>query len=1112
MEGMTKGKVFVTLVAVCILGGFATAFAFVEPSQPAPGGNVSGPLTIGSDGQEKEGPLTVNTDGSAAEGLIVENGELEVRNGESSFSSSSYSDPDNAHTYDAKFGGSNRGIAARGTSIFLGPVGIVDLNPDGSLDLDVNGQVGAEEYCDEDGNNCYTIQQLASGSPSIDDLTDGISDESTTVFLGLNAGGSNTGASNTALGIDALAQNTTGFANTALGHSTMRLNTTGGNTLAVGAFSLANNTTGNNNTGVGSYALEDNSTGSSNVAVGAESLRRNTTGGANAAMGWRALNMNTTGAGNVGVGYQAMNNNSTGGLNTALGFNALGANTSGQQNVGVGASALQGVTQGINNTSVGYNAGLSVSTGNRNVLLGASAGDAISSGANNIAIGYGAEVASTTGSQQLSIGNLIYGTGLNGINDTISTGSVGVGDRVPDATLKLDVEGQVGATEYCDENGANCVPAGSLGGGTPTLAQVTAQGATTTDNIFTGNVTIGENDILDFGNSTTQEDHISLFGSGVTGYGLGMEGSTMYSRSNGFHRWYIGELANGGASENMELDSNSLNFNNKTAIQYSDSWFRFNPNSQFSSGSYTPGLLRVDGGLEVDGRPMISNTGAIHTARYTDDSRYGFFEARNNSGNRGFYFGWGDGSGQVDLNLEASNRLFISGGSVGIFDATPDGSLLLDVEGQLGASFYCDQNGANCNSITDLASAGSVNDLTDGLSNTSRNDVFLGEGAGITSTGNENTGIGIESLGNNSSGGANTAVGTFAMNANLTGGNNTAIGNRALFGSTNRNNTTAIGAYVLESNSGSDNTAIGSEAMRNNGAGGVNTAIGYRALNLNDNGFGNTVIGYLGMEKNTSGSWNAAIGVNALKELDGGQRNVAIGTSALQSLETTASLNVAIGDQAANGQTTGNQNIAIGYNVALNDPAGSNQMTIGNLIYGTGINGQASGISSGNVGIGVKVPSYRLEVDGTAGKTGGGSWSNSSDLRLKDVYSAYEYGLDEIAALGPVRFSYKEGNARGLKSGTQEIGFIAQEVQKVIPDAVTEGEDGFLDFNMHAINVALVNAVKEVVLKISGITQRVDMQQMEVDVLQAQMHQAEERIEAQEKRIQDLEELIRQNQ
>jgi hypothetical protein len=42
-------------------------------------------------------------------------------------------------------------------------------------------------------------------------------------------------------------------------------------------------------------------------------------------------------------------------------------------------------------------------------------------------------------------------------------GNVGIGDTTPDAGLKLDVEGKVGATEYCDQDGGNCTPAASLG-------------------------------------------------------------------------------------------------------------------------------------------------------------------------------------------------------------------------------------------------------------------------------------------------------------------------------------------------------------------------------------------------------------------------------------------------------------------------------------------------------------------------------------------------------------------------------------------------------------------------------------------------------------------------
>ena len=46
-----------------------------------------------------------------------------------------------------------------------------------------------------------------------------------------------------------------------------------------------------------------------------------------------------------------------------------------------------------------------------------------------------------------------------------ATGDIGIGDTTPDGSLKLDVEGQVGATQYCDQNGGNCFTPSSVGGG-----------------------------------------------------------------------------------------------------------------------------------------------------------------------------------------------------------------------------------------------------------------------------------------------------------------------------------------------------------------------------------------------------------------------------------------------------------------------------------------------------------------------------------------------------------------------------------------------------------------------------------------------------------------------
>ncbi len=100
-------------------------------------------------------------------------------------------------------------------------------------------------------------------------------------------------------------------------------------------------------------------------------------------------------------------------------------------------------------------------------------------------------------------------------------------------------------------------------------------------------------------------------------------------------------------------------------------------------------------------------------------------------------------------------------------------------------------------------------------------------------------------------------------------------------------------------------------------------------------------------------------------------------------------------------------------------------------------------------------------LNGTAAKTGGGSWSTLSDARMKNLTGEYHKGLNEIIQLNPVTFTYKAGNPRELNSNEPPIGFVAQDVQKIFPEAVSECKDGYFDFNIHAVNVALVNAVKE---------------------------------------------------
>jgi len=102
-----------------------------------------------------------------------------------------------------------------------------------------------------------------------------------------------------------------------------------------------------------------------------------------------------------------------------------------------------------------------------------------------------------------------------------------------------------------------------------------------------------------------------------------------------------------------------------------------------------------------------------------------------------------------------------------------------------------------------------------------------------------------------------------------------------------------------------------------------------------------------------------------------------------------------------------------------------------------------------------------LVVNGAAAKPGGGSWATWSDKRLKDIQGNYEKGLNEIVLLQPVKYNYKKDNTRKLPSDKNYTGFIAQDVQKVFPEAVNQEPDGFLTLDMNPVNVAMVNAVKE---------------------------------------------------
>ena len=122
-------------------------------------------------------------------------------------------------------------------------------------------------------------------------------------------------------------------------------------------------------------------------------------------------------------------------------------------------------------------------------------------------------------------------------------------------------------------------------------------------------------------------------------------------------------------------------------------------------------------------------------------------------------------------------------------------------------------------------------------------------------------------------------------------------------------------------------------------------------------------------------------------------------------------------------------------------------------------------------------------MNGTADKPGGGSWGTPSDGRLKNVDGSFHSGLEQVLKLRPVRYRYKADNALGISDHEEHIGVVAQEVQRVLPEAVSENNKGYLLVNNDPIIWAMLNAIKEQQREIKAQQKQVITQQTQIAAL-----------------------------
>ena len=201
--------------------------------------------------------------------------------------------------------------------------------------------------------------------------------------------------------------------NTALGVSALAATATGGNNVAVGQNALSANLGGSGNIGIG-YSAGQNITSASNcVAIGQQALQGMVTQGGCVAVGYQSLG-SCYQAGNTALG-----NNSLGSVNSGSGNTAVG------QQAGVGNSSANATTSGGGNIFIGYQTVGTAATNTNETVIGYTA---VGNGSNTTTIGNSSTTNTVipAGNVTLTNGNVVQGTAAKGVNFTANTPAAGM--------------------------------------------------------------------------------------------------------------------------------------------------------------------------------------------------------------------------------------------------------------------------------------------------------------------------------------------------------------------------------------------------------------------------------------------------------------------------------------------------------------------------------------------------------------------------------------------------------------------------------------------------------------------------------------------------------------
>jgi hypothetical protein len=85
-----------------------------------------------------------------------------------------------------------------------------------------------------------------------------------------------------------------------------------------------------------------------------------------------------------------------------------------------------------------------------------------------------------------------------------------------------------------------------------------------------------------------------------------------------------------------------------------------------------------------------------------------------------------------------------------------------------------------------------------------------------------------------------------------------------------------------------------------------------------------------------------------------------------------------------------------------------------------------------------------------------------SDVRYKDEVAPLEAGLDSILKIDAYKYFYKTEEFPEMNfSSEKQVGFLAQEIEKVLPEVVRTNDKGFKSVNYAQVTPLLLQGIKD---------------------------------------------------